>query len=159
MATIDTGYSSDHHREGEPRHLDALLLRLDLPRELAELRQGEVWRRGELRGKTLAKHPNLRVVLMTLETGLHVGEHEVPVSISLQVLEGRVRLKLSPEAVELPSGSLFLLGPNLRHDLEALEPSAVLLTVAWPPKGHETAEDARAMRRAIARWENEGGHR
>ena len=36
------------------------------------------------------------------------------------------------EAFSLPAGGLLALGQGLPHDVEALEESAFLLTIAWP---------------------------
>ncbi len=80
--------------------------------------------------KTLAKHPDLQMVLITLKCGDSLGEHLAAGSVALQVLEGSVRVKVSREVVDLVVGSLLTLGPSVPHDVEALDDSAVLLTIA-----------------------------
>lgn len=58
--------------------------------------------------------------------------------LSIQTLEGRVRLVLEREQIDLAKGELFALGSSVSHDVEAVEASAVLLTIAWPSAGDAT---------------------
>lgn len=132
MERIEKGYSLGQHVEGESRHLGAPLLRLDLAREIEELRQAEPWRTGRHHAKTLVKYPDLRVVLMSLRQGATLGEHKTRGRLSIHTLEGHVLLKLGSQVVDLPAGCLLGLGPSVPHDVEAVEQSVILLTIAWP---------------------------
>lgn len=71
----------------------------------------------------------LRQTLIALAAGRRLDEHENPGEATVQVLEGRVRLSSGDVAWEGSSGDLIIV-PEARHALEALEDSAVLLTVA-----------------------------
>lgn len=71
----------------------------------------------------------LRQTLISLVAGRTLGEHESPGEATLQVLRGRVRLHADDQTWEGGDGDYVLI-PPVRHDLEAVEDSAVLLTVA-----------------------------
>ncbi|MCX5170914.1 cupin domain-containing protein [Streptomyces antibioticus] len=71
----------------------------------------------------------LRQTLLALTAGTSLADHENPGEATLLVLRGRVRLTSGDTAWEGRSGDLIAV-PDARHGLEALEDSAVLLTVA-----------------------------
>ncbi len=71
----------------------------------------------------------LRQTLLALTAGTTLAEHENPGEATVQVLRGRVRLTSGDDAWDGRTGDLILI-PPARHGLEALEDSAVLLTVA-----------------------------
>jgi quercetin dioxygenase-like cupin family protein len=71
----------------------------------------------------------LRQTLIALATGQSLDEHENPGEATVHVLHGRIRLVAGGVSWEGSPGDLLTVPPS-RHSLEALEASAVLLTVA-----------------------------
>ena len=71
----------------------------------------------------------LRQTLIALAAGQGLADHESPGEATLQVLHGRVRLSTGAQEWEGGVGEHLII-PQDRHDLTAVEPSAVLLTVA-----------------------------
>ena len=74
----------------------------------------------------------LRQTLIALTAGSGLAEHDSPGEATLQVLRGRVRLTTAGESAEAAAGDLLVIPPQ-RHSLEAIDDSAVLLTVALRP--------------------------
>lgn len=71
----------------------------------------------------------LRQTVLALTAGSSLDEHESPGEATVQVLRGRVRLTAGEVAWEGRSGDLLVV-PDARHALEAIEDSAILLTVS-----------------------------
>ncbi len=70
----------------------------------------------------------LRQTLIALTAQTVLSDHENPGEATLLVLRGRVRLTCREDAWEAMAGDLLVM-PHDRHGVEALEDSAVLLTV------------------------------
>jgi len=71
----------------------------------------------------------LRQTLIALAAGRRLGEHESPGEATLQVLRGSVRMHAGEETWEGAAGEHVVI-PPVRHDLESVGDSVVLLTVA-----------------------------
>jgi quercetin dioxygenase-like cupin family protein len=76
----------------------------------------------------------LRQTVLALVAGRALGEHESPGEATLQVLTGRVRLSAGDDSWEAATGD-YLVIPPARHDLAAIDDSAVLLSVVTDARG------------------------
>lgn len=135
------------------------LLTFDLGKELDELRSTESWNRETGRSsKTLAKHPDFRIVLVAMKAHTHMNQHRAEGRVSIQQLRGETCVRLRDREVTLKAGSLMVLDVGVLHDVEALEECAFLLTISWSGERRVLGEnDERAFDEdALLRMSDEG---
>jgi quercetin dioxygenase-like cupin family protein len=106
---------------------------IDLKSELAGCRQHKPWQSG-LFTKLLFKAGDLRVVLIAMEAGARMKEHRADGTVSIHALQGALGVHVQGQTCDLHAEQILVLGPGVRHDVEAREDSAFLLTIAWPDK-------------------------
>jgi quercetin dioxygenase-like cupin family protein len=122
-ATADSPRRSAHPLVGP-------VLSFDLAHEIAVLQQEASWQRGDRNARTLVQEPGLRIVLTVLKAGARIHEHKTDRPVMIQTLQGYVRVASRGETIDLLAGRLMTLQPDVPHDLEAIELSAFLLTIA-----------------------------
>jgi quercetin dioxygenase-like cupin family protein len=114
-----------------PGPLESPMLSFDLNAEIERLHGEDAWHGGR-NSKTLVKHPDFRVVLMVLKSCERLQEHKAAGGISVQTIAGHIRMHVQNKEFDLPAGHFLALERAVPHDVEALEDSAFLLTIAWP---------------------------
>lgn len=110
------------------------VIRRNVAEELEKLKQAPSWARESGRSaETLVKYEEFRIVLVQMKPGSYMSQHRAEGPISIHVLQGKIRLHLPGDRMEdLAPGDLLTLERCLEHDVEAVEESAFLLTIAWP---------------------------
>jgi quercetin dioxygenase-like cupin family protein len=107
------------------------LAQFDLAEEMKNSDQKRPWTMGHF-ARTLFKKLDFRMVLISMDKGSILKEHHADGTISVQVLKGSIRFTAHGEAHRLQLNAILMLGASIKHEIEALEDSAFLLTVAWP---------------------------
>ena len=110
------------------------VIRHDIATELKKLEEAPSWQRESGRSaETLVKYEEFRIILVRMKPGSYMSHHRAEGPISIHALQGKIRVHLPDDRTEeLKEGDLLTLDRGLEHDVEALEESAFLLTIAWP---------------------------
>jgi quercetin dioxygenase-like cupin family protein len=83
-----------------------------------------------------------RAVLIGLEPGQRLGEHEVKEHAFVLVVDGRVEVEAGGETTQASPGTLFLFEPEERHSVSSRDGARLLLFLApWPGPGHYRGGD------------------
>src|ERR1700688_3731395 len=139
------------------------LLQIDLERELQQLRREDYWQRETGRSsKTLAKYPDFRIVLILMKSGTRMQQHRAEGRISIQQLKGQVCIHLADRKVNVSAGHLLVLDCGVLHDVEAVEESALLLTISWRREKSDASQSLSPTEllldeEAVSRMDDEGG--
>jgi len=126
------------HRRPHSSSMAEPYLEFDLGRELEQLHREPEWERGQ-NARTLVKYDTMRVVLTALKAGARIPEHRTDGRITVHSVRGRIVVHAEGRTFDLPVGAVLALDQGVRHDVEAVEDSAFLLTIAWPGKRGDTA--------------------
>jgi quercetin dioxygenase-like cupin family protein len=129
------GASRNPKRGG--RSIEAPVLSFSLPTEVEQLRQQPSYANSEPSGIVLVRQPDLRIVLMALRAGARLQEHKASGPISIQVIEGQLRVSLSADSFALGAGQLLALDSDCQHSVEATENCAFLLTIGRTTYWHD----------------------
>jgi hypothetical protein len=97
-----------------------------------------------------------------MKSGTRMRQHGAEGRISLQQLKGEVRIHLADRKVTLSTGQLLVLDCGVLHDVEALEESALLLTISWRRQKSDASGSLSSAQRhldeeALSRMDDEGG--
>jgi quercetin dioxygenase-like cupin family protein len=137
-------HDDSRHRRRHPRPMAAPFLELDLTREIEQLHSEPEWKRDH-NAKTLVKYDDFRIVVIALKAHARIPAHQTEGRLSVHTVRGHVQIRALGRTFDLPAGSLLALDEGLPHDVEALENSALLLTIAWPGRGETQAGEAKPV--------------
>jgi quercetin dioxygenase-like cupin family protein len=85
----------------------------------------------------LLSQDEARAVLIGLDPGQELGDHQVKEHAWLLVVDGTVRIGAGGEDVEAPAGTLAHFEPDERHSVSSADGAKILLLLApWPGPGH-----------------------
>ena len=90
-----------------------------------------------------------RAVLLALDPGQQLGDHQVKEHAFLLVVDGSARVDAGGEAIDAPAGMLIRFEPDERHAVSTEEGARLLLFLApWPGPGHYRGGDEQVVRAA-----------
>lgn len=105
------------------------LAEISLEDETEALRNSTEWLTGIAR-KRLIQHPDFKMTLRRMKPNTRIPEHYNPGRICVQTLFGYIRMHADGRTFDLRRGQCLVLDRAVVHDVEAVEESAFLLTVA-----------------------------
>lgn len=91
----------------------------------------------------LASDEAARAVLIGLDPGQELGEHEVKERAFVLVVDGSAQVEAGGETIEAGPGMLFLFEPEERRAVSSADGARILLFLApWPGPGHYRGDES-----------------
>ncbi len=89
----------------------------------------------------LRSDPGARAVLIALDPGQALGEHQVKEGALVSVIEGTVRVQSGGTTVNGEAGSFFFFDADERRSISSDTGARLLLVLSpWPGEGHYRGE-------------------
>ena len=97
--------------------------------------------RGSRSPVVLRSDPGARAVLMVLDPGQALGDHQVKEGALVAVIDGSVRVESGGETVEAEAGCFFSFDADERRSISSESGARLLLVFSpWPGEGHYRGE-------------------
>ncbi len=91
----------------------------------------------------LMSHDEARAVLIGLEPGQQLGDHQVHEAAFVAVVDGTVRVEAGGDSLEAGPGTLLAFEPRERRSISTQDGARLLILFApWPGAGHYRAEES-----------------
>lgn len=72
---------------------------------------------------------SLALIVFDFEAGGRLADHVADAYVTIMALSGELVVSVASRTHRVPTGSLLVLNPGMRHDVHAAEPSQMLLVV------------------------------
>ncbi|GEO04796.1 hypothetical protein AAE02nite_24600 [Adhaeribacter aerolatus] len=126
---IPAAEETDTSNSGESYGLEKHLTVINLPALKDQIKQRQTWKFKDRNAMTLCKRDNIRLVLVALASQAQMKTHRAVTIVSLQVLEGKLKVSTEKQTVELAAGQVLALTAGIPHHIFADEESIFLLTM------------------------------
>jgi hypothetical protein len=113
----------------EDSSLHPSLLFFNLPILISKMKHRQSWINGDPDTMILIKTPTEQVVLTALHEGTEITSFQSNESISLHIIEGKLKFHTRYESVNLDKGQLLTLRQNIKYSLTTKEETLLLLKI------------------------------
>jgi quercetin dioxygenase-like cupin family protein len=119
--------ATNNRPEGD-RVIDAPFVFAGLSAFILQLKNEEAWKKNDRNGITVFKTGNVTVVLSALHEGAEVLDTTIDGIVTVQILEGKVRINTSEGDVDLKEKEMVCFHPNTTHSIIASTEAVLLIT-------------------------------
>ena len=112
--------------EGD-RVIDASYVVIDTDQFTKQIKSESAWEKNDRNGITVFKTDNLTAVLTCFHKDARIKDNSVDGIFQVQVLGGKIRITTTDGDIELEGGQMIIFHPGVRHTIEALKKSTILL--------------------------------
>src|ERR1043166_2004580 len=111
------------------RTMDAVLVTIDLPSFIKQIRQESTWKESDRNSITVFKTNGLRIVVIALHKDVQMTRYITDGHISILVLKGKIQVQTDLQSVKLKSGQMLALDKYIPLRIDAKKESTLLLTL------------------------------
>lgn len=114
---------------GKKKLLNVSMLNFKLPSLIKKMKLSNSWAMGELNTMILLKSPYKQILLTAMHEGTLIKSFQSNISITFQVVEGKLNFYARNKSVTLEKGQVFTLYENINYNLTTMQETVFLLTL------------------------------
>ncbi len=115
--------------QGE-RVLNAPFVFIDIDEYVKQLINEDAWEKNDRNSITVHKNDTLTTVVVCLHEHAVINNNSIDGFLTVQVFDGKVKLQVETEEMEMGKGQCVVLQKFINHSIEALQDTVLLLTTA-----------------------------
>lgn len=124
---IKTNEATRNRPEGD-RVLDAPYVYANIPAFIKQVKEEESYGKSDRNAITVFKTDNMTIVVLALKEGAVIKDNIVEGLLSVQVLEGAIKLETLEGDGDMGEQHLMIFHPGIPHSLEARLDTVLLIT-------------------------------
>jgi quercetin dioxygenase-like cupin family protein len=97
---------------------------------IRDMKQSRTWAKGELDAMILLRNPEKQILLTAMHKGTEIDSFQSQDSITLKVIEGKLKFLSGKNDVILNEGQFLTLHDKISYSMKSLEETVFLLTIA-----------------------------
>ncbi len=105
------------------------MLTVNIPSLIKQIKKEKAWDENDRNAITVFKGDKLRIILVALHKKAVMTTERPENIFSIHVLEGKIEVQTTNDAVQLQVEELFILHANIPYKIEAIKKSIFLMTV------------------------------
>ena len=126
---MDTNIDATHNRPDGDRQIDSLVLVIDLPTYVEQIKNEKAWEENDRNSITVFKSDKMRILLVALHRKAEMQTLRPENILSLQLLKGKINLTADNKSTEIHKEQILALHEKISYSIKALKKSLFLLTL------------------------------
>ncbi len=117
------------NRPDGDRVIDAPYVFVDIPAVIEQIKREKAWEKNDRNGITVFKSSELTLVVTALQAAAAIDHNNVQAHMTVQVIEGDVRVVTTDGDVDMKSGNMIAFHPAIPHTIHAITDVILLITI------------------------------
>lgn len=113
----------------DSKSVDLSLFNLGMPALIENVKKSKGWKMGELYSLILLRSPGKEIVFTALPKGTEIITYQSDQSVSLHVVEGKLKYKSRKETVIISEEQALTISENLNFSVTSLAETIFILTI------------------------------
>ncbi|MBO9658156.1 MAG: hypothetical protein J7527_04965 [Chitinophagaceae bacterium] len=117
------------NRPDGDRVIDAPYVFIDIPAFIDQIKREKAWEKNDRNGITVFKSSELTLVITALQAAATLDHNNVEAHMTVQVMEGDVRIATTDGDVDMTTGNMIAFHPGIPHKIHAITDVILLITI------------------------------